>query len=61
MVESKTEWWTIAIREIGRPRFIWQDVRGDAGKMKIQNCSKKAVDGEEWQRTAKQARTQKES
>ena len=31
------------------------------GKMKIQNCSKMVVDGEEWQRIAKQARTQKES
>jgi hypothetical protein len=45
---SITEWRPIAIRKIGRPRLICQDVGGDVGKMKIQNCSKMVVDGEEW-------------
>jgi hypothetical protein len=50
MVEriSITEWRRTAIRKIGRPRFICQDVGRDVGKMKIQNCSKMVVDGEEW-------------
>ena len=48
MVESITECRPIAVRKIGRPRLIWQDVRENVGKMKIQNCSKKVVDGEEW-------------
>jgi hypothetical protein len=48
VAESITEWRPIAIRKIGRPRLIRQDVGGDVAKTNTQKCSKMVVDGEEW-------------
>jgi len=44
-VKRVTEWRTVAVRKAGRLRLRWEDnVRGDLGKMKIQNWSKMAMD-----------------
>jgi len=52
-VKRITEWRPIAARRIGGQRSRWEDdVRQVLGKMKIQNWSKMAMDGEEWKRIA---------
>ena len=44
-VKRVTEWRTVAVRKAGTLRLGWEDnVRGDLGKMKIQNWRKMAVD-----------------
>ena len=59
--EKITEWRTISVRRIGRPRLRWEgDVREDVGKIKIQKWSKVAMDREAAERIVKQTRNHRE-
>ena len=52
------EWRPVVVRAIGRKRLRGEVyVRADLGKIKIQNCSKMAVDIEAWKRIVEQVKT----
>lgn len=54
-----TDWRPTSVR-VARQRLRWEDdVRADLEKMKIQNWSKMAMDGEAWKRIVEHAKTHK--